>query len=54
MAVLCEMKIVKHFRVLGDAYHERTRQMHREFHRALLAMVSPWDAQTFLDSLAAL
>ncbi|KAH7698829.1 hypothetical protein AAVH_34072, partial [Aphelenchoides avenae] len=38
VVVVCEVKIVRYFRVLGNAYHESTRQMHREFHRALMAM----------------
>ncbi|KAH7700529.1 hypothetical protein AAVH_32350, partial [Aphelenchoides avenae] len=38
VVIVCEVKIVKYFRVLGNAYHETTRQMHREFHRALMAM----------------
>lgn len=36
---ICEHKIVKHFDG-QSAVHSRTREMHREFHRALMAMVS--------------
>ncbi|KAH7712874.1 hypothetical protein AAVH_19784 [Aphelenchoides avenae] len=38
IVVTCELKIMNRLRSLGGGYHETTRQMHREFHRALMAM----------------
>ncbi|KAI1703019.1 serpentine type 7TM GPCR chemoreceptor srd domain-containing protein [Ditylenchus destructor] len=38
IVVWCERKIARHFRQLGRPTHDTTQKMHKEFHRALLAM----------------
>ncbi|KAH7698953.1 hypothetical protein AAVH_33948, partial [Aphelenchoides avenae] len=37
VVIFCEYRIVKHFRLTGKN-HDNTKQMHKEFHRAILAM----------------
>ncbi|KAH7712264.1 Protein STR-90 [Aphelenchoides avenae] len=37
VVIFCEYRIVKNFRLTGKN-HDNTKQMHKEFHRALLAM----------------
>lgn len=39
IVAVSERKIVKNFSAMGNAVHEKTRRMHKEFHKALLAMV---------------
>ncbi|KAI1693625.1 serpentine type 7TM GPCR chemoreceptor srd domain-containing protein [Ditylenchus destructor] len=38
IVIWCEKKIVKNVSQFGQATHSNTRRMHKEFHRALLAM----------------
>ncbi|KAI1699635.1 serpentine type 7TM GPCR chemoreceptor srd domain-containing protein [Ditylenchus destructor] len=38
IVIWCEMGIVKYLRELGTPTHENTARMHKEFHRALMAM----------------
>ena len=35
-----ETKITRHMAAMGDMSHDNTRRMHKDFHRALLAMVN--------------
>ncbi|KAI1694480.1 serpentine type 7TM GPCR chemoreceptor str domain-containing protein [Ditylenchus destructor] len=48
IVILCEKKIVAHFRQQGNPTHSTTQRMHTEFHRALLAMaICPLITTTF-------
>ncbi|KAI1711414.1 serpentine type 7TM GPCR chemoreceptor str domain-containing protein [Ditylenchus destructor] len=38
IVIWCERKIIKHFKRHGNPTHAKTQRMHKEFHRALLAM----------------
>ncbi|KAI1701661.1 serpentine type 7TM GPCR chemoreceptor str domain-containing protein [Ditylenchus destructor] len=46
VVICCEMRIMKHFRRIGDpsVSTNTTQKLHKEFHRALLAMVIPFSA----------
>lgn len=41
VVAIVEMKIASHFVGMGSTSHSSTRKMHKDFHRALLAMVRP-------------
>ncbi|KAH7702381.1 hypothetical protein AAVH_30465 [Aphelenchoides avenae] len=38
VVTICEVKIIRYFGQFGSTLSEKTRQMHKEFQRALLAM----------------
>ncbi|KAI1695225.1 serpentine type 7TM GPCR chemoreceptor srd domain-containing protein [Ditylenchus destructor] len=38
IVIWCERNIIKHFNRYGNPTHANTQRMHKEFHRALLAM----------------
>jgi hypothetical protein len=44
IVVFCEYKIFRHLKAFGDATHDQTKRLHKEFHRALLAMVRTYAA----------